>query len=69
MKVEFNGHGSRLFHIDSRKLFLIFINDFPDIISLQLWIYTEVKTIYSCLTIMSDRSDRVKLVAALENDI
>lgn len=47
----------------------LFINDLPAIIRSRLGIYADLKTIYPCLSIKSDRSYKVKLVDALENDL
>lgn len=46
--------------------FLIFINDFPDVISSQLDIYADGTTIYACLSI---KSNKVNLAAALVKDL
>lgn len=57
MKVVLSGHSSRSFYINASAsqgsvfgpiLFLIFINDFPDVISSQLSVYYDDTTIYSC---------------------
>lgn len=68
MKVVLNGHASRSFHINGPTLFLIFINDLLNVISSPGGIYAGDTIIYSCLNTKSDRSDKIKLVAALESE-
>lgn len=44
--------------------FLILINDFPDVISSEIGIYTDDTNTYYYLSSKSNRSDKLKLVAA-----
>lgn len=46
-------------------LFLIFINDFLDVIRYRLGIYIDDTIVYSCIHGKSDRFDKVKLVTEL----
>lgn len=78
IKVVLNKHLSSSFHINEGvpqrsivgpKLILIFINDLSDVTSFKLGIYTAYTTIYSCLSIKFDRSNKVKLTAAPEKHL
>lgn len=72
-----NGLTPRFFHtntgvpqgsISGPKLFLIDI-DLRDVISFKIGIYVDVTPINSCLINKSDRSDKINLATALENDL
>lgn len=75
---DLNGHSSRSFYINvgvpqdsilGPILFLISISDLPNAISSCLYIYAEDPTIYTCLSVKSDRFDEVKLATDLKNDL
>lgn len=50
-------------------LFLIFINNIPDVISSQLGIYVDDVTIYPCLSSKSNRPDKEKMATALKKGL
>lgn len=73
MNVVLNGHSSRSLCINVPQgsilrptLFVIFLNDLPDVVSSQLCINADDTTLYSCLN-KSDQLDKVKLAADLKN--
>lgn len=49
-------------------LFLIFINNIPDVISSQPGVYVDGTIIYSCSNSKPDMTDKIKMAAVLEND-
>lgn len=50
-------------------VFIIFINEIPDVINSQISIYTDNITIYTCLNSESTRTNKFNLIPALGKDI
>lgn len=50
-------------------LFLIFFNDFTDVIRSQLVIYSDDTTFHTCLNGKSNQFDDIKLYADLKNGL